>query len=182
VSSIRGGTWGTLSGTSQAAPFVSGLCALLLAQFPTMKAWELQRFLWTQTRDVDPSAQNRDGHGMVSFGTLKDYSNGALPPAWSLNRFWEWLGNDVSGESGMADVGAPGADDGDDDMPDLDGVSNSAGMGEDGGDDGLFPGSFTALPLMPLHLGPPPNFNVIQSVGDFSGPRYAGGTNNSLTA
>lgn len=174
-STIPGGAPDSMSGTSQAAPFVSGVCALIHQQFPTMRAWELEAYLRTQARDVDPTPANRDGYGMVSFGTLHDYSNGALPAAWSENRFWEWLGADVTGESGTNDVGALGADDGDDDMRDLDGPSNAEGAGDDGADDGLFPGAFGALPLMPMHLGPAPNINVIESVGDRTGPRYAGG-------
>src|SRR6185295_9493813 len=74
------------SGTSYAAAFVSGVCALVLEKFPDTMPWEMQRFLRTQARDVDGIPHgvtgNLDGFGLLSFGTLKDYSNTLQPVAW----------------------------------------------------------------------------------------------------
>ena len=172
-----GGGYAVQSGTSMAAPFVSGLCALVLGDFPGIKPWEVEAFVRDHTRNTDAfqagQAGNQDGYGLVSFGSLKDYGNGALAAAWSNNFFYEWLGADVTGESSMNDNGAVGANDGDDFMPDLDGVTNQSG--EDGGDDGLFPASQPRLPLWPQHLGFPNQLDVDMSVGNHSGLRYSSG-------
>ncbi|HEV8113725.1 MAG TPA: S8 family peptidase [Planctomycetota bacterium] len=162
------------SGTSFAAPFVSGVCALVIEKFPGVKPWEIEAFLRDHTRNTDVfsagQAGNQDGYGLVSFGSLKDYSNAPLAPAWSNYDFQEWLGADVTGESSMNDVGAVGASDGDDYMPDLDGAPNQSG--EDGADDGLFPASRPDLPLLPPHIAPS-QIDLDLSVGNHSGRRYS---------
>jgi subtilisin family serine protease len=165
------------SGTSYAAPLVSGICAILLQHFPTMKPREVWSYLIHHTRDTDGlaagQAGNTDGSGVISFGSLRDYSNGGLAAAWSLNSFFEWLGEGVTGESSLNDNLAVGMNDGDDYLPDLDGVSNSMLRGDDGYDDGLFPLSHVTLPWLPTHLNPsPPPLGVQLEVCDHLGWRY----------
>ena len=172
---IAMGTYAPYSGTSMASPFVAGVCALLREQFPGIEAWELESFLRKHARSVDGLAQgaanNKDGYGMLCFGSLMDFGNGALGVASSANHFYEWLGADVTGESSTNDVTVIGANDGDDGQPDLDGVTNLAG--EDGADDGLFPASHPRLPFLPQHLQPGGHsLDIDLSVGDRTGPRY----------
>lgn len=182
-STWMGGGYAVQSGTSMAAPFVSGLCALIRGDFPGIKSWELEAFLRDHTRNTDAftagQAGNKDGYGLVSFGSLKDFGNGTdFGDAWSNNFSHEWLGADVTGESSMVDDAAVGNPDHtldattDDYMPDLDGPTNQSG--EDGADDGLFPASHPDLPLLPWHIGGS-QLEVDVSVGNHSGPRYSGG-------
>lgn len=67
-----GGGWVRESGTSFAAPVVSGVAALLLAHFPTLTAADVKRILLasvTPFRDTMVQKPGEDG-GQVPFGTL----------------------------------------------------------------------------------------------------------------
>lgn len=54
------------SGTSFAAPFVSGVAAILLAQDPTLKGADLARILKQSARDIDtPGVDQYSGYGLL---------------------------------------------------------------------------------------------------------------------
>lgn len=161
------GGWDAWQGTSMAAPFVSGVAALLLSRNPDMTALEIDAYLKHIAQDTDTPGE--DGHGVIRFPRLHDWSDDALTatqPAHHETYFWEWLGEDATWEY------AP-----DDPMNDLDGVPNHGGdpQAADGADDGIFPLSIDTLPILPPHLGEGPEMlTVVERVCRFDGPRYDG--------
>jgi subtilisin family serine protease len=65
-STLPGGVYGTMSGTSMATPFVAGVAALLLEKSPTLSADRLRALLLETARDVgEPGEDDRSGHGRV---------------------------------------------------------------------------------------------------------------------
>ena len=167
-STVPGAAWGLKSGTSMAAPFVSGVAAILASRSPTLRPFEVQSWLRAHTVDLFGS---EDGFGRVDFGRLEDWSDagGAYPAASHGFHFWEWLGSDVSSESSETDP------------DDLDGRPNVGGAHDrDGADDGMFPRSFGRLPLLPPHLADSTTVEIDVSVCDASGPRYGPESGRSL--
>jgi hypothetical protein len=141
-------------GTSFAAPFVSGVCALLGHRNPAIKQHEAEAWIRRQGVSIDAE---KDGHGRVDYRKLEDWSDSpAHAPGSHRNAFWEWLGAEATHEKGMADP------------LDDDGKPNAA---LDGADDGVFPGSASKLPIVPPHLGPSSLLYSL-SVGDAAGLRY----------
>ncbi|TFW32313.1 S8 family serine peptidase [Massilia horti] len=58
--------YATVSGTSYAAPHVSGTLALLAAAFPSASVFELENAVMDSAADIDaPGADNNAGHGLV---------------------------------------------------------------------------------------------------------------------
>lgn len=165
-SPIPGG-WGSKQGTSMAAPFVSGVAALLLSRNPDMTALEVDAYLAHIAEDTETPSE--DGHGVIRFPRLHEWSDDALTstqPARHETYFWEWLGEDATWEY------AP-----DDASNDLDGVPNFGGdpHAADGADDGIFPLSIPTLPILPPHLGEGPEMlTVAAQVCRWDGPRYDG--------
>lgn len=71
LSAVPGGATARESGTSMAAPVVSGVAALLMAYFPTLTAADVREILIASARslkDVEVEAPGADGR--VRFGTL----------------------------------------------------------------------------------------------------------------
>lgn len=156
--------YAAVDGTSFATPFVAGVCGLLRARFPEMKAHEAEA--WLRARTVATSDPTKDGHGRVDFPRLEDASDvAAYGETQHENHFWEWLGEDVTHEAYS------------DDPADDDGVPNSV---VDGGNDGMFPRSFSELPLMPYHLGGADTLKVLVSTSRHDGPRYGGEASKQL--
>lgn len=158
-------SYASRSGTSMAAPFVSGIAAILRARNPGMWQRECESYLRSHTVDL---AGTRDGWGRVDFQLLSDASD--APPPYAVathkNSLWEWLGSDVTAEVSATDP------------EDEDGRTNIGGpIRSDGGDDGVFGGSFSPLPLTPPYWGLPNTIRATETVCDHLGPRYGlGGT------
>lgn len=64
LSTTRGSDWGRMSGTSMAAPFATGVLALLTAAHPALSPARLRESLLTGAR------RHRDLRGIVGFGAL----------------------------------------------------------------------------------------------------------------
>lgn len=160
-STVPGGGWALKSGTSMAAPFVSGVAAILASRSPTIRPFEVQSWLRTHTVDL---VGDKDGFGRVDFGALEDWSDagGAFPAASHGSHFWEWLGADASAETSETDDA------------DLDGRPNTGfDHDRDGADDGMFPVSFAKLPFLPPHIHEDSTtVDIDVSVGDAAGSRY----------
>jgi len=71
LSTVPGGGYERESGTSMAAPVVSGIAALLMAHYPSLKAADVKRILLeTATRRPDQMVVPPGGGQPVRFGTL----------------------------------------------------------------------------------------------------------------
>ena len=154
------GSYSQKTGTSMAAPFVSGLAALLLERNPDMSPLEVEEFLKKRAKQI--SADDRDGAGRVNFRQLTDMSDlGTHGQADHEFYFWEWLGTDTSPET-------PSGSESDGDFRQNDG-------NHDAYDDGVFPGTFDRLPWKPQHLSlsDPNVLDVTLQVCDWGGYRYS---------
>ncbi len=162
-SAFPGDTWVSFDGTSMAAPFVSGVAALLADRNPAIENEEVERYLRDHALPLPGANAARDGYGLVSFLRLEDWSD--LPPPFGAahhrNFLWEWIGFDASAEPSISDpvdedfvpnIGLPGRHDGD--------------------DNGVMPLSIPRLPFLPPHLAPGATLDVGLSVSRFDGPRY----------
>lgn len=148
-------------GTSYAAPFVSGIVALLVSRNNELNAFEAEAYLKSHTVDL-PGI--RDGSGRVDFNQLEDWSD-APPPFPGVrheNYLWEWLGEDATAEQSLLD------------LEDADGRPNVFITGDvDGGDDGVFPLSALLLPYQPAHIdADPDSLHIESAVSRATGPRY----------
>ena len=77
ISSIPNGQYGSLSGTSMAAPFVSGIVAMLKMEDPTRSIAEIELLLETYTDDRGTTGWDPIfGEGIVN---VKNYINRTLP-------------------------------------------------------------------------------------------------------
>ncbi|MCA9759494.1 MAG: S8 family serine peptidase, partial [Candidatus Eisenbacteria bacterium] len=163
-STFPGNTYFKASGTSTAAPFVSGLAALVVSENDEITQHEMEDYLRAHSKPLTGASAERDGYGRVDFTPLTDVSD-APPPygvATHTNFAWEWLGEDASPETSIADpfdgdyrpnIGAPHA--------------------ADGYDDGVFRGSLYTLPILPPHLlGGGESFDIGLTVADPMSPRY----------
>jgi thermitase len=162
-SAVPGDGWADFSGTSQAAPFVSGIAAVLADRNPAIEPLEVERWLRERATPLAGAHADRDGFGLVSFPMLEDWSD--LPPPYGAahhrNFLWEWLGFDVTAEPSLSDP------------LDEDGVPNIGVPGRhDGRDDGVMPTSIPRLPFLPPHLAPGAALDVGMSVSRWDGPRY----------
>ena len=71
LSTVPGGAYERQSGTSMAAPVVSGLAALLMSYYPTLTAADVKRIiLESATRYTTQSVVKPGGGGRVPFGSL----------------------------------------------------------------------------------------------------------------
>lgn len=67
LSTVRGNNHGSLSGTSMAAPFVSGTASLMLSVNPTLRNYDLEQILKRTARRTDGGTgwDSRVGYGMI---------------------------------------------------------------------------------------------------------------------
>ncbi len=71
-SSVPGNGYEDLSGTSMAAPVVSGIAALVWSYFPDLTAVELADIIRSSTRKFDGLSVNKPGGGETSFSELSN--------------------------------------------------------------------------------------------------------------
>ncbi|MCB9844995.1 MAG: S8 family serine peptidase [Phycisphaeraceae bacterium] len=79
----RGGTYSTFTGTSFAAPLVSGTLALMFSEFPDLTPRQAEEYLLESAVDLGPVGKdNRYGVGRVdAYRALVTAAVGGLPPA-----------------------------------------------------------------------------------------------------
>lgn len=164
-STRSGGGYEYKKGTSMAAPFVAGVCAVLKNKWPDITASEMKEYLGTIAVDLPGAA---DGAGLIHFTALEDWTDAPVAPAAKHgNHAYEWLGSIATTEQEPNDP------------MDADGQDNVY-MGKydrDGGDDGVYPGSLGELPYLPSYMDPAGDLiTVTLSVDDRSGPRYGSGS------
>ena len=72
LSTLPGGTTGRESGTSMAAPVVSGVAALLMAYFPELSALDVKRIIIESVRKMPELdvAKPGEGDARIKFGAL----------------------------------------------------------------------------------------------------------------
>ena len=71
LSTVPGGEWERESGTSMAAPVVSGLAAMLMSYYPTLTAADVKRIIVeSATRYADQTVARPGSGGTARFGTL----------------------------------------------------------------------------------------------------------------
>ncbi len=81
LSTIPGGGTKRESGTSMAAPVVSGVAALLMSYFPTLTATDVREILIASARRIDVSVEKPGSKSKVSFAALS--SSGAVIDAYA---------------------------------------------------------------------------------------------------
>ena len=81
LSTVPGGGTKRESGTSMAAPVVSGVAALLMSYFPTLTATDVREILMTSARRIDVQVVKPGGTGKASFAALS--SSGAVIDAYA---------------------------------------------------------------------------------------------------
>jgi cell wall-associated protease len=83
LSTLPGGTTGRESGTSMAAPVVSGVAALLMAYFPELSALEVKRIIIESVRKMPELEVTKPGEGdaRIKFGALS--STGGVIDAYA---------------------------------------------------------------------------------------------------
>ena len=163
VPTIGGTNYAKKTGTSLAAPFVSGVVALLKGRNPSLT--HLEAKVWLAKHTTPTSDPLRDGAGLFSYLVLSDASDSPFhAPASHTNFLWEWLGTDVTPEAGPADP------------DDFDGAPNIAGPFDpghgDGGDDGPYPMSLGTMPYAPTRWALPKHVEIPVKVAGHLGPRY----------
>jgi subtilisin family serine protease len=89
-STVPNGRYDTESGTSMAAPVVSGLAAMLMSYFPTLTAADVKRvILASATRRADQRVALPGSGEPVAFGTLS--STGGIVNAYAAVRMAQEL-------------------------------------------------------------------------------------------
>ena len=81
LSTVPGGGTKRESGTSMAAPVVSGVAALLMSYFPTLSATEVREILVASARRIDVQVTKPGSKDKVSFAALS--SSGAVVDAYA---------------------------------------------------------------------------------------------------
>ena len=81
LSTVPGGGTKRESGTSMAAPVVSGVAALLMSYFPTLSATEVREILVASARRIDVQVVKPGSKDKVSFAALS--SSGAVVDAYA---------------------------------------------------------------------------------------------------
>ena len=81
LSTVPGGGTKRESGTSMAAPVVSGVAALLMSYFPTLTAADVREILIASARRIDVQVVKPGGTGKASFAALS--SSGAVIDAYA---------------------------------------------------------------------------------------------------
>lgn len=96
-STVPGDQYERNSGTSMAAPVVSGLAALIMAYYPELSAEEVKRvILESATRYADQSVVRPGGGGRVPFGELS--ATGGVVNAYAAIRMAEQLSAGASAD------------------------------------------------------------------------------------
>ena len=71
LSTVPGGGYRRLDGTSMASPVVTGVAAMLMSYFPDLTAADVKRILLASvTRYADQMVTRPGGQDQVKFGTL----------------------------------------------------------------------------------------------------------------
>jgi len=84
LSTIPGGRYGVMQGTSMAAPHVTGAVALLLSLNPNLTPQQVQDILQQSADDLGASGKDPIyGYGRVNLKKAVDLVNGTTPPASS---------------------------------------------------------------------------------------------------
>ena len=74
---MPGGGYGYKSGTSMAAPHVSGVAALIWSYFPNKTAQEIRQVLEASAEDLGPRGRDNDfGYGLVRADLAYNFLNG----------------------------------------------------------------------------------------------------------
>lgn len=89
-SSVAGGGYGSLSGTSMATPHVSGAAVLLKEAFPYLPGEEIMKALYYSAIDLGPPGEDNDyGMGIINlpaaFNYLVGRGNEPVPPVVASN-------------------------------------------------------------------------------------------------
>ena len=80
--------WATMSGTSMAAPFVSGVAALLLAEHPQWTPAQVAARIESTATDVGPPGVDpRTGHGVVDPAAAVGVLGDVAQDVGELHRF-----------------------------------------------------------------------------------------------
>ena len=80
-STIRGGTYGSVSGTSFSAPLTAGLAALMLSANPSLSPAQVEQILKSTTVDLgQPGYDEYYGWGRIdAYAAVKQATDGSLP-------------------------------------------------------------------------------------------------------
>ncbi len=102
-----GGNYTRMSGTSMAAPIVSGALAVILQAFPYMTMEQVKLTMFTTATDIgDPGIDALYGWGLLNLGKAID-GPGQLTKNWEVNTqgFSSVWNNDISGSGGLQKLG-----------------------------------------------------------------------------
>ncbi len=87
LSTTRGGTYGTMSGTSMATPIANGVAAMIKARFPSWTPDMVQWKLYTTARDLGTAGRdNTFGWGRVDLFAAVSPGLAALPTSFTILR------------------------------------------------------------------------------------------------
>ncbi|HWL06426.1 MAG TPA: S8 family serine peptidase [Xanthobacteraceae bacterium] len=97
-----------MDGTSQAAPVVSGVAALVKQAFPWFTAYDLQQTLFTTATDLgDPGVDDIYGWGLVNAGkAVRGYGMFTQSVTLDTKGYSSTFSNDISGPGGLVKQGA----------------------------------------------------------------------------
>lgn len=98
----------SMDGTSQAAPVVSGVAALVKQAFPWFTAYDLQQALLTTATDLGaPGVDDVYGWGLVNAGrAVRGYGMFARDTTLDTGGYDGTFSNDISGPGGLVKLGA----------------------------------------------------------------------------
>lgn len=111
--------YGDMTGTSMAAPYVTGALALLIERYPYLNNAQVREVLLTTTTDLgDPGVDDTYGWGLINLQKAingpsilrsdmqiaMDVRDGGTPPANSI--IWDEWTNDLSGPGQLTKIGA----------------------------------------------------------------------------
>lgn len=82
--------WLVMTGTSQSAPIVAGLCALMLEYDPTLTVNRVRELLlstndWTDACDTAPSGPDQAGNGILNVSALFEALMGGVTSIENLH-------------------------------------------------------------------------------------------------